>query len=298
MRSSRWDLKVSARVEDFELRSVFEKREQLLLSVARSAASLGNAEQKRTASVPGSMPSRAKISVAAPLQMAARSRCLPRLPTVAFAAAVLISLASGAWFWLDRPGPFGLSDQALISAELDGLVEQIIAVESNGGEPLSPRSSAAGPAQFLAGTWLELIHAYRPDLMKDRSPSELLFMRSDPKLARYMTKRLLEKHAAMLRRRNLPVTRSTLYLGHFAGGAGAVAVLSAAKSADAALVLAHADATGKTTREKIVAANPFLEHYTVGDLQDWANRKMRERRSKSWLVGILLGPVVQALGKL
>jgi hypothetical protein len=101
----------------------------------------------------------------------------------------------------------------------------------------------------------------------------------------------------MFRRRGLPVTASTLYLGHFAGGAGAVAALSASKSADAALVLAHADATGKITREKIVAANPFLDHYTIGDLEDWAERKMGVHTNYSWLVGILSSPVA-SLGKL
>ena len=79
----------------------------------------------------------------------------------------------------------------------------------------------------------------------------------------------------MLRQRGLPVTAGTIYLAHFAGGAGAVANLSAPKNADAALVMATADATGRTKREQIVKANPFLEHSTVADLKIWADRKMR-----------------------
>jgi len=77
-----------------------------------------------------------------------------------------------------------------------------------------------------------------------------------------------------LRARGLPVTRGTLYLSHFAGGAGAVALLSASGNADAAAVMASADATGRTTREKIVNANPFLQRFTVADLKSWADRKM------------------------
>ena len=71
------------------------------------------------------------------------------------------------------------------------------------------------------------------------------------------------------------MTPGTLYLAHFAGGAGAVAILSAMEDADAALVMATADTKGRTKREKIVKANPFLGRFTVADLRNWADRKMR-----------------------
>jgi hypothetical protein len=54
-----------------------------------------------------------------------------------------------------------------------------------------------------------------------------------------------------------------------------VAILSAMENADAALIMATADATGRTKREKLVRANPFLERFTVADLRNWADRKMR-----------------------
>ena len=79
----------------------------------------------------------------------------------------------------------------------------------------------------------------------------------------------------MLRKKGLPVTPGTLYLAHFAGRAGAVAILSAPGDADAASAMASADATGRTKREKIVKANPFLERFTVADLRSWADRKVR-----------------------
>ena len=56
---------------------------------------------------------------------------------------------------------------------------------------------------------------------------------------------------------------------HFAGGAGAVAILSALADAHAA------DATGRTKREKVIRANPFLERFTVADLKSRADRKIR-----------------------
>jgi hypothetical protein len=159
---------------------------------------------------------------------------------------------------------------------VDAVVERIIDVES-GGDPnaKNKRSSATGLGQFLDETWLDMIRAHRPDLAKGRSQNEILELRRDAKVAREITARFTERNAGMLRKRGLPVTPGTLYLAHFAGGAGAVAILSAMENADAALIMATADATGRTKREKLVKANPFLERFTVADLRNWADRKMR-----------------------
>jgi hypothetical protein len=45
------------------------------------------------------------------------------------------------------------------------------------------------------------------------------------------------------------------------------------EDADAALVMASADATGRTKREKIIKANPFLEGFTVADLRNGRTAK-------------------------
>ena len=99
-------------------------------------------------------------------------------------------------------------------------------------------------------------------------------MRRDPELSREITARLAERNAEMLRKRGISVTPGTLYLSHFAGSAGGVASLSAPETAVAATTMANADATGRSTRAKIVYANPFLEGSTVADLKSWAKRKM------------------------
>jgi hypothetical protein len=154
------------------------------------------------------------------------------------------------------------------------MAARIVAAESGGdADARNPRSTATGAGQFLDGTWLDMIRAYRPDL-GTRSESEILGLRYDPDLSREMVARFAEGNAAMLVRRCLPVTPGTLYLAHFAGGAGAAAVLSAPDHADAATTMADADSTGRTTREAIVTANPFLEKFTVADLKIWADRKM------------------------
>ncbi len=165
-----------------------------------------------------------------------------------------------------------LTDRAAINAA----VERIISVESNGDpNAKNKRSSATGVGQFLSETWLELIRANRPNLVRGHSESETLDLRRDAKLVREITKRFAEQNAATLRQRGLPVTAGTIYLAHFAGAAGAGAILLAPDNADAALVMANADTTGRTTREKIINANPFLERFTVADLKRWADHKMR-----------------------
>lgn len=119
-----------------------------------------------------------------------------------------------------------------------------------------------------------MIRVHRPDLVEGRSEKEILNLRRDPELAREITTRFVEQNAAMLRKRGLSVTPGTLYLAYFAGAAGAVAILSVSEDADAASLMASADATGRMTREKIVGANPFLADFTVADLKSWADRKM------------------------
>ena len=160
-------------------------------------------------------------------------------------------------------------------ATVKSVVERIIIRESGGDSTAqNTRSSAAGAGQFLDETWLEMIRTYRRDLIEGRSRMEILELRRDPELTRMITTRWIEQNAAILKKRDLPITPGTLYLTHFAGPSGAVAVLSVSENADAASILASADVTGRTSREKLVKANPFLKEFTVGDLKNWANRKM------------------------
>jgi hypothetical protein len=178
----------------------------------------------------------------------------------------------GATYWYRSVVEPPLTGKAAVQA----VVERIIIVES-GGDPnaKNKRSSATGAGQFLDSTWLETIRTHRPDLVKGRNEKQLLELRRELELSREIATRLVERNAAMLSKRRLPVTPGTLYLTYFAGSAGAVAILSGSETADAASLMASADATGRTTRDKLVNANPFLETFTVGDLKSWAERKMR-----------------------
>jgi hypothetical protein len=156
------------------------------------------------------------------------------------------------------------------------VVERIIRAESNGNtQAKNSRSSATGSAQIIDQTWFEMIQKHKQDLLVGRSRSEVLELRGDPVLTREIVTRMVEGNARTLKKRGLPVNPGTLYLAHFAGSAGAVALLTSADHLDAAATMAAADASGKLSREQLVKANPFLATFTVGDLKSWANRKMR-----------------------
>lgn len=214
------------------------------------------------------------IRVEPSVPVARAPRRFLRLRVAAIASAIVATFAVG-WIaaasldaWLNGP----LTGRAAV----DSVVERIITAESNDNPAAkNKRSSATGPAQFLDETWLEMIRAHRPDLAKARNRAQILALRRDAKLAREMTRRFAERHVANLARRGLPVTPGTVYLAHFAGGAGAAALLTAPLEADAAQVMAYADATGRTKREQIVKANPFLDKFSVADLELWADRKMQ-----------------------
>ncbi|MCZ7659817.1 MAG: lytic transglycosylase domain-containing protein [Xanthobacteraceae bacterium] len=182
--------------------------------------------------------------------------------------------------------------------ELADAVERIVMAESRSDpNARNRRSSATGAGQFLDQTWLALIRAHRADLLR-RGEKEALELRRDPALAREMTARFLERNAAMLRRQCLPVTLGAVYLAHFAGGAGAVALLSAPADADARgggqggggggggggraplsrglpPPMGGGGAGGGGGRGGGGGAIPFLEGLTVADLKARLDRKLR-----------------------
>ena len=203
-----------------------------------------------------------------------RSRNLSWIEIAAVALIAAIALVVILNFYLFHGAPS--NRQTIETIDVKTLVDRIIKVESTGiANKKNKLSSATGAGQFLDDTWLEAIRKHRRDLIKGRSDKELLELRQDAELTREIIARLLEQYARTLNKRGLPLTSGSLYLAYFAGPAGAVALLSGAEHADAASVMAAADATGRTTRQKLVRANPFLEVLTVRDLKNWADHKMR-----------------------
>jgi hypothetical protein len=211
------------------------------------------------------------------LAVPARRRAIPVERTTGIFAAMVAScgIAAAAFFGLpDIPlNPFRGDDAT------SRVVDRIIIAESGGCATLAnERSTATGPAQFIEATWLRLIRRYRPDLAA-MGRAEILALRRDRDLSREMAARFADQNAGVLRRHDIPVTPATLYLSHFAGVAGAVAIMNAPETGDAALTMANADASGRITRAIIVSANPFLADFTIADLKAWAERKMRKRHA-------------------
>ncbi len=152
------------------------------------------------------------------------------------------------------------------SAAVEGLVNQIIRVESGGNATAqNPLSSATGLGQFIESTWLRMMRDYRPDLAQTMNRAALLNLRNDPTLSREMVTNLARENERFLQSRGHSITAGRLYLAHFLGPGGANTVLS---SGEGNTILAVMGAN-------VVRANPFLTNYTVADLKAWADRKMR-----------------------
>ncbi len=157
--------------------------------------------------------------------------------------------------------PFGPVPTAWTSGNLS---DRIVGAESGGNATAkNPRSSATGAGQFIDGTWVDMVRRYRPDLA-GLPRDQVLALRNDAGLSREMVGHYADENGAKLRSAGLPDTDGTRYLAHFAGPAGARAVLSADPSTPAAQVLQPGQ----------VAANPFVRNMTAGQLADWAARKV------------------------
>jgi murein DD-endopeptidase MepM/ murein hydrolase activator NlpD len=163
-------------------------------------------------------------------------------------------------------GAIVAASSGVASAAVEGLVNQIIRVESGGNASAkNPLSSATGLGQFIESTWLRMMRDYRPDLAQTMNRAALLNLRNDPTLSREMVTNLARENERYLQSKGHSISAGRLYLAHFLGPGGANRVLA---SAEGNTILAVMGAG-------VVGANPFLKDYTVADLKAWADRKMR-----------------------
>lgn len=160
-----------------------------------------------------------------------------------------------------------------------GLADSIIGAESGGNATAkNPRSSATGAGQFIASTWLDTIRKHRPDLAGLPS-DQVLALRNDPALSRDMTQAYADDNAAVLRKSGFEPTPGNAYLAHFAGPAGATSVLGADPSTPVSAVLPAAS----------IAANPFLNGMSAGDLTAWAAKKVGDGSATMTMPGSIAG---------
>lgn len=163
----------------------------------------------------------------------------------------------------------------------EGVVGSIIGVESSGNpNAKNPASTAEGLGQIIDETWLGLIKRNRPDLANSYSKAELLAMKTNGALNREMTVAYTRENAAALASAGLAVNPRNSYLMHFAGPGGGKRVIRGDRNAHVSTVLTEGQ----------ISANPFLKDWTVGQMQDWAERKMGGAAATSMKDRVLTNP--------
>ena len=213
-----------------------------------------------------------KEEALAPIAKAAACGRGFRISPLALLAALIVGFAVRAQFQ-EQPSP---DAQPQLKVSTKTLADQIIMSESQGNPAAkNPYSSAVGLGQFVEGTWLDLVKRHRPDIAANLNAKQILELREDSELSRFLTGRYVEQNTSILTKRGLPVTPGSLYLAHFAGPGGAAAILAAPENADAATVIASVDPRPGFKRAKILSGNPFMKNFTAKDLRNWADLKMQ-----------------------
>lgn len=140
------------------------------------------------------------------------------------------------------------------------------------GTNKNPGSSATGTGQFIDKTWLDLMRQNHPEYA-DKSDADVLAMRADRGLGMEMLGKLREQNTAILQRNGVDPSAGNIYLAHFLGPTGAVAVAQAAPGAPIFDTLAKS--VGPEQAAKMIAANPtVLRGQTSGSVAQWAADRM------------------------
>lgn len=162
---------------------------------------------------------------------------------------------------------------------LDTFLDRLMIAESGGrANAKNSRSTALGAYQFIASTWLQVMHASFTDDIKDLPAHEVLDLRLDPKISRRAAKIYTEQNAAYLANRKLPATFANLRLAFLVGPGGAASILEAKADTPVATLL------GATA----VGANPFLKSMTVADLLQRVSRDISDDPRQSSGVAVQL----------
>jgi hypothetical protein len=142
--------------------------------------------------------------------------------------------------------------------DLDGYLAATRAAESGGNRfAKNPRSSAAGPFQFIDSTW---------NAIADRDPSDGITRdgRFDDEQNRAAMEIFTRENANALMGAGIRPTHGNLYAAHFLGPGGATEVLSQPDGTPLSALVG----------QDVLQANPFLAGMSVGDFRQWTEQKV------------------------
>ncbi|MGA1831672.1 phage tail length tape measure family protein [Rhizobium wenxiniae] len=144
--------------------------------------------------------------------------------------------------------------------------DRVGSVESGGNASArNPNSTATGLGQFIESTWLRMFKQYFPDQARSMTNAAILALREDSKISRNMIELYAKENAKTLDAAGVAVTDASLYLSHFLGPQGAVAVLTAKADTPVSELLSSAT---------INANKSVLQGKTAGQVSNWAQGKM------------------------
>jgi hypothetical protein len=153
--------------------------------------------------------------------------------------------------------------QAAPEMTLETFLDRLMMAESGGRiNARNPRSTAVGPYQFIASTWLQIARKSFASETSELKPHEILELRTDLSFARRAAKIYTEENAAYLVAQGAVATFGNLRLAFLVGPGGAARVLKAKPDAPVTELL------GPT----VIGANPFMSRLTAADLIGRASR--------------------------
>jgi hypothetical protein len=183
-----------------------------------------------------------------------------RAPALAMAA-IAFCAAAGASSADTSPGA---KDRAVATAApateemtLETFLDRLMMAESGGRAfANNPRSTALGPYQFIASTWLQVVNASFADKVAKLKAHEILDLRTEAVFARQVAKAYSQANAAYLVANGFKATFANLRLSFLVGPNGASRILSAKPETPVATLLGPV----------VINANPFMSRLTAADL--------------------------------
>ena len=146
---------------------------------------------------------------------------------------------------------------------MDTFLDRLMMAESGGNVfANNPRSTALGPYQFIAATWLEIVNASFADKTAKLKPKEILDLRTEPVFARQVATAYSQSNAAYLVANGAKATFPNLRLAFLVGPRGAARVLAAKPETPVATLLGPV----------VINANPFMSGMTAAGLISRAER--------------------------